>query len=188
MTRVSAIRFTPGILILFCAATFAGTAFAEAVPGGFLVQHEMVIAAPPEKAYAALTTQIGAWWSPVHTWSKDARNLSIDARPGGCFCERYPDGGGVEHMRVVHVLPNRILRMTGALGPLQESGISGSMTWRLEGTPEGTTVHLAYSVGGFMEGGLANLQPAVNRVLLEQLQRFARFVETGSPETPEAGD
>ena len=53
---------------------------------------------------------------------RDAKNLSIDARPGGCFCEKLPNGGGVEHARVVYVAPREVLRLSGALGPLQGVG------------------------------------------------------------------
>lgn len=60
---------------------------------------------------------------------RDAKNLSIDARPGGCFCET--SNGGVEHMRVVFVRRNQSLRMFGSLGPLLGSGGAGSMAWRL---------------------------------------------------------
>ena len=53
-------------------------------------------------------------------------------RHGGCFCEAFPDGGGVEHLRVVHVAPDRMLRLSGGLGPLQAFGVAGSLTWKLE--------------------------------------------------------
>ena len=47
-----------------------------------------------------------------------AANLSLDAAPGGCFCERLPNGGGVEHMRVTYVEPGKRIVLTGSLGPL----------------------------------------------------------------------
>ena len=36
------------------------------------------------EVYDALVGQIGSWWNPEHTYSHDAKNLSIDPRPGGC--------------------------------------------------------------------------------------------------------
>jgi hypothetical protein len=74
------------------------------------------------------------------------------------------EGGGLEHMRVIYVAPGEVLRMSGALGPLQGSGVAGSLTWSLAATTAGTTVELSYSV-----------------VLEEQLRRFKLFVETGKP-------
>jgi hypothetical protein len=84
-------------------------------------------------------------------------------------------------MRVVHLRPNQIVRMVGGLGPLQASGVSGSMTWRLSPVDSGTKLELTYSVGGFISGGFDNIAPAVERVLGDQADRLKRFVETGAP-------
>ncbi|HEY1328722.1 MAG TPA: SRPBCC family protein [Casimicrobiaceae bacterium] len=169
--------------LLVCAVTVAGLHCAYAAdvsPNGFLARHESTIDAPPSKVYDALVRDVGSWWSEQHTYSGDSRNLSIDARPGGCFCERLPNGG-VEHMRVVQVRSNEMLRMAGALGPLQASGVSGSLTWKLSPAGTGTRLELTYSVGGFIAGGFDAMAPAVERVLGEQAQRLKRYVETGTP-------
>ncbi|MBZ5553759.1 MAG: SRPBCC domain-containing protein [Acidobacteriia bacterium] len=172
------ISFSAAVLIL-------GTlAFAEVVnvaPAGFLVRHETTINAPADKVYTALTSGVGSWWSPAHTYSQDSKNLSIDARPGGCFCEKLPNGGGVSHMTVAFASPGHLLRMTGALGPLQESGIAGSMTWSLTSNATTTKVVLSYSVGGYMQGGFEKIAPIVDAVLGEQFNRFKTYVETGKP-------
>ena len=162
-------------------ATAAQASATEATPSGFVVRHTTTVGAPPRRVYDALV-QIGSWWSSGHTFSGDARNLSLDARPGGCFCEKLKDGGGLEHMRVIHVAPGEMLRLSGALGPLQASGLAGSLTWALKAAPRGTTVELSYSVGGFFPGGLDKNATAVSAVLDEQLKRFTRFVETGKPD------
>jgi len=114
-------------------------------------------------------------------YSHDAKNLSIDPRPGGCFCEKLPNGGGIEHLRVVYVAPPQIVRFLGALGPLQASGVAGSMTWKLTGGPGATRLELSYSVGGFIDGGFEKIAPAVEAMLHEQLDRLKLFVETGKP-------
>lgn len=167
-------------LALLCALITAPAA-AQDPASGFQVRHEAVIHAPPGVVYEALVDDIGQWWNPAHTFSGDARNLSIDARPGGCFCERLPGGGGVEHLRVVHAAPGELLRLSGALGPLQAHGLTGSLGFTLDEAPEGTKVELSYSVGGFMEGGLERIAAPVGSVLQEQLDRLKLFVETGAP-------
>jgi uncharacterized protein YndB with AHSA1/START domain len=159
----------------------ASAAVAQVAANGFVVRHEAHIGAPAARVYETLVSQVGLWWDSEHTFSRDSRNLSIDARPGGCFCEMFPEGGGVEHLRVVHVVPGELLRMSGALGPLQASGLAGSLTWRLTSTSGGTRVELVYSVGGFIDGGFDRIAPAVTTVLGEQLQRLKRFIETGQP-------
>jgi len=153
-------------------------------PTGFAVKHVVTIQAAPENVYAALIGKVGSWWNPDHTYSHDSRNLSIDARPGGCFCEKLGNGGGVEHMRVVFVSPGQVLRMAGALGPLQGSGLAGSMTWKRSaatGAAGATSLELSYSIGGYMQGGFEKIAPAVDGVLGDQLGRLKAYVETGKP-------
>jgi uncharacterized protein YndB with AHSA1/START domain len=165
---------------LMAVTPIAPAAVVEATANGFLVQHEVAVRASAEKVYAALL-HVGAWWDPAHTYSGHSMNLSIDPKPGGCFCERLADGGAAEHMRVVNVQPNRILRMTGALGPLQASGLTGSLTWALVPSGGATTLRLTYSVGGYMQGGLEPIAPAVDEVLGEQIRRLKQFAEGKNP-------
>lgn len=148
---------------------------------GFRVRHEVVIAASPAKVYDALTGHVDGWWNAQHTYSGDSRNLTIDPRPGGCFCERLANGG-VEHMRVVQARPNELLRMTGGLGPLQASGVAGAMSWRLSPALGTTKLELTYSVGGYIPDGFQGIAPAVESMLGEQVDRLKRYVETGAPE------
>jgi uncharacterized protein YndB with AHSA1/START domain len=158
---------------------------AESAPqvtlNGFLVKFEVSVNAPAAKVYDALVGQIGAWWDSEHTYSGDAKNLSIDARPGGCFCEKLPNGGGIEHARVIYVAPREVLRLSGALGPLQASGVAGTLTWKLTSGTDNTRLQLSYSAGGFIEGGFEKLAPAVESVLRGQLDRLKEFAETGKP-------
>jgi len=181
MMRSNAV--TLAILFAIVAAPLRGEVI-ESTAAGFAVRNTAVINAPPAKVWAALTASVGGWWDPVHTFSHDARNLSLDARPGGCFCERLPDGGGVQHMSVVYASPGTLLRLTGAIGPLQEAALVGTMSWNLMQAGTGTTVELAYTVGGFRAGGLRDLATVVDGVLRGQLTRLKAFVETDRPDGP----
>ena len=158
------------------AALPGGAAVTSVGGSGFAVRHEAAIAAPPAKVYDALVN-VAAWWSSAHTYSKSAANMSIDARAGGCFCERLSDGGSIEHMRVLYAAPGQALRLSGALGPLAAHGLAGSMTWRLAPAADGTTLVLTYSIGGFMEGGFDKMAPAVDHMLGEQFQRLRSVIE-----------
>ena len=170
-----------GATALLVLAGTSGQSAPQVTPTGFLVKLEANINAPTAKVYEALIGQIGLWWNPEHTYSHDATNLSIDPRPGGCFCEKLPNGGGVEHLRVVYIVPRETVRFSGTLGPLQASGLAGSMTWKLTGGAENTRVQLSYSVGGFIDGGFEKIAPAVEGMLSDQLNRLKLFVETGNP-------
>ena len=154
----------------------------EATVGGFTVKTTVSVAAVPMRVFEAFG-RVGSWWDPEHTYSGNANNLSLPLQPGGCFCERLPPlpGAGVQHATVVLVIPNKTLRLLGALGPLQESGVSGSLTFDLADRAGGTDVTLTYSVGGYRPGGLETLAPIVDSVLAGQLRRFKSFVERGVP-------
>jgi uncharacterized protein YndB with AHSA1/START domain len=172
-----------GTLILVMLSGTAAQSAPQVAPNGFLVKFEVSVNAPATKVYDALVGQIGSWWDSEHTYSGDAKNLSIDARPGGCFCEKLPNGGGIEHARVIYVAPREILRLSGALGPLQPSGVAGTLTWKLTSSTDDTRVQLSYSVGGFIDGGFEKVAPLVESVLRQQLDRLKQFAETGTPTT-----
>ena len=172
---------TLAILFAILAAPLRGEVI-ESTAAGFLIRNTAAINAPPAKVYAALTDGVGGWWDPAHAFSHDAHNLSVDAKPGGCFCERLPDGGGVRHMSVVYASPGKLLRLTGAIGPLQEAALAGTMTWNLLQAGGGTTAELIYTVGGFRAGGFRDISTVVDGVLRGQLARLKAHVETGRPD------
>ena len=118
-----------GLAALIPVLAAAGPAAAEVksvTANGFEVASTATIAAPPDRVYAALG-EVGRWWSPSHTFSRDAANLSMELRAGGCFCERLKDGGSVQHMRVVYAAPGAGLRLRGGLGPLQVEGVDAQL-------------------------------------------------------------
>jgi len=171
---------TPAILVAILAVPLRGEVI-ENTAAGFLVHNTATISAPPATVYTALTDKVGGWWDPVHTFSHDSHNLSLDAKPGGCFCERFPEGGGVQHMSVIFASPGKLLRLSGAIGPLQESALAGTMTWNLSPAGNGTTVEMSYAVGGFRPGGFRDIPAVVDGVLRGQLARLKAFIETGRP-------
>jgi uncharacterized protein YndB with AHSA1/START domain len=140
----------------------------------------VVVAAPAAKAWAALT-DLKTWWDKAHTWSGDAANLSLEAAPGGCFCEKLAGGGGVRHMTVVYVDPGKLIRLTGGLGPLQDMAVAAVMTLKLTEAQGKTTLEATYKVGGYAPTGLAALAKPVDGVLAAQFARWKRVVETGKP-------
>jgi hypothetical protein len=175
------LRCSLGTLALVILSGTPAQSAPQVTPNGFLVKFDVSVNAPGAKVYEALVGQVGSWWDPQHTYSGDAKNLSIDARPGGCFCEKLPNGGGIEHARVIYVAPREILRLSGALGPLQGSGVAGTLTWKLTNGTDNTRLQLSYSVGGFIDGGFEKIAPAVEKVLRIQLDRLKLFAETGKP-------
>jgi uncharacterized protein YndB with AHSA1/START domain len=144
---------------------------------GFAVRSTATIAAPRAKVWAALV-KLGSWWDKAHTYSGDASRMKLDPVAGGCFCETVPAAKGVvEHGRVIQVMPDKLLRFTGALGPLQSEGVAATMTWELKAAGEGTEVVQTYVAGGYIQGGAKAMAPLVDQVLAHQLVRLKAFVE-----------
>jgi hypothetical protein len=161
----------------------AGPATAEVTDrslAGFQATQKLSIAAPKARVWAAVPNP-AAWWNSSHSWSGDAKNLSIDLEKG-CFCERLTNGGAVRHLTVVYA-DGSTLRMFGGLGPLQTTGATGHLAVALKEVAGGTELVLTYDVGGYAKGGLAETWAApVDAVLGAQVARLKRYVETGKPD------
>ena len=170
-------------LLATAAMLLAGGAHAEVTdssPAGFEVRETAVIAAPQSAVYAALLKP-GLWWSREHSWSGDAKNLSMDLDTG-CFCETLPRGR-VRHMAIVYADGVSQLRLEGALGPLIFTGATGHLGATMKEAGGKTTFVLTYDVGGYAKGGLAEGWAApVDRVLAAQAARLKAYVETGKPD------
>lgn len=170
------------ILVAVVSSLPVSAAVEDAAPNGFTVNESMTIAAPADRVYQAVLAP-AHWWSSEHTYSHDAANLTLDARAGGCWCETLPGGGSVQHMVVVNAIPGKLLRLRGALGPLQGMAVDGAMTFALHPLGNNTELTLTYAVGGYAKQGFGELAKAVDSVLGEQTARLARFINTGSAQT-----
>jgi len=158
---------------------------AQQSDAGFVVKHSAEVAADQQTVWKALIAP-AKWWSSDHTWSKDAANLYLDAQATGCFCEKLPkpEGapadqrmGSVEHMHVIFADPQRgVLRMSGALGPLQGEALNGTLTVELKKTDTGTRIELEYVVGGYMRFKTEEIAPAVDGVLGQQLAGLVKVI------------
>lgn len=146
---------------------------------GFRITHEVSTAAAPEQVWKALG-RIGRWWDPEHTWSGDARNMQIELKAGGCFCETWRDQS-VEHTRVIWAHRNNRLRMLGAFGPLQEWGVTGVAEFVIKASDSGSTIRFSYNVSGDARFKLDGVAPIVDQVLGTQVHRLASYAATGSP-------
>lgn len=174
------------VLSTWGGASLAQAEIVSAGPSGFQLRHvaEAPNVAPPV-IWAALA-DVAKWWDPEHTYSGDARNLTLEPFVRGCFCEKLSLYAGIEHGTVVYAQPAKTLRINGALGPLQEFGVTGVMTWQIEAAAGGSRVTFTYNVGGFADRPLADWAPIVDEVLGGQLQRLTRYVTVGNPEAPKS--
>lgn len=166
-------------LLIASALLAASPAAAEVTAStetSFTVTEKVTVAAPAARVWATLIAP-SAWWSSDHTWSGSAANLTLDPRAGGCWCEKLPEGGSVEHMRVVFFQPDKMLRMTGGLGPLQSFPASAVMTVTLAPAADrkSTAVTVEYAVAG--APGLGQIAAPVDGVLGAQVARLKAAAE-----------
>ena len=150
------------VTLAFLAATWT-PALGEVKAGsenGFNIIHVATVNATPDEIWRRLLSPKD-YWNKAHSWSGSTAGFYIDAQANGCFCELFQETdsngkvktvGSVEHMRVIFAQPGKVLRMQGALGPLQSEAVIGTLTVAIapikEGT--GTTVSFSYVVGGYM--------------------------------------
>jgi uncharacterized protein YndB with AHSA1/START domain len=151
-------------------------------PNGFEIQHSVSTVAPQQATFDAFA-RVADWWNADHTYSGKSSNLSLELRPGGCFCERLDGGGGVEHMRVAFIAPGERLVLTGGLGPLLFEATAGVMDVKVERTAGGSRLIVNYRSAGFARGGADKLAPIVDRVLGDQVARFRKYA-AAMPRSP----
>ena len=167
-------------VLLIAVSLMASPAAAEVVSAsdhGFEIKHSVNLVIAQPEAFAAFG-RIGQWWSNEHTYSGDAKRMSLQLRPGGCFCEPLDGGGGVEHMRVAYLQPGERVVLTGSLGPLLYEATSGVMDVKVERIAGGSRVTISYRAAGFANGGAAGMAPLVDQVLGEQIKRFRVYAAT----------
>jgi hypothetical protein len=168
-------------LFIACAASAPTRAeVTEASEYGFALSHSFEATVSANEAFDAFA-RVADWWSPAHTYSRDAARMSLAIEAGGCFCEVWP-GGAVKHAEVAQVRERRYVRMLGALGPLQDLGVTQVHDWTVERTDTGSRVTYFTRVSGRPGDGLVELAPIVDGVMAEQMSRLQRFIATGNPD------
>jgi hypothetical protein len=161
--------------LLALLAPLARAELAAQSPHGFLASFQRSVDATPSQAFDAVA-QLPRWWNVAHSYSGQSAQLRFALRAGDCFCEQW-DGGSVEHARVVLVRTGSLVRLEGALGPLQDLAVRGVLTFAT-GVAQGRTfVRLTYRVSGAPEAGLERLAPAVDRMMGDVFERWAAFAD-----------
>ena len=168
------------LLLAAALSLAAGAASAEVTnrsDAGFSLSYERAVAASDEAILAAIARP-AAWWSDAHTYSGSASNISVDLRPGGCWCEALP-GGGVKHAEAVLVWPEqRMVRFDAPFGPLQSIGADAvlTMTWADAADGPARTLKWTFVVTGPGAGAMAE---AIDGVMSEQFGRLAAHLSAG---------
>jgi uncharacterized protein YndB with AHSA1/START domain len=176
------LRTAIAAVLLAIVTTSATADVVKAEATGFVVEKTVTIDATPDAVWETLRAP-QRWWSKEHTWSGDSANLYIDSQATGCFCEKLPGRGSVQHARLIFVDKGKMLRMEGAFGPLQGEAIVATLTFEL--SPDGdkaTNVKMTYIAGGYSPTGFEKLAPLVDGVFGTQLDGLKTAAEAPPPD------
>ncbi len=151
-------------------ATGAAAEIVSSSPGHFVLRHEATSTLPPDRLWQRLVDP-AAWWHPDHTYSGDARNLSLDLRAGGLWLERW-DGGSVSHGQVLLVETGKTLRLSAPFGPLQAAGAYTIWTISIAPSETGSVVVFDEVASAPPPAKLDELAGAVDFVKGEAMRRL----------------
>ena len=144
----------------------------SAAPDHYTLRHEIMSPQSPEVIWERLINP-ETWWSPDHTYSGDARNLSLQNFAGGYWREDW-DRSSVIHGTVQTILDGEMLRLDAPFGPLQGLGVQVTWTITLEAAEDGgTRIVFDEVANGSSESGLDQIAPAVDYVKQEAIKRLA---------------
>jgi hypothetical protein len=174
-------KYLAPLTIALALATASNPAAAEVKSvddNGFSVVHIADVDATPTAIWSRLLSPKD-YWNKSHSWSGSVDGFYLDPKAGGCFCEnmltkdakgKNKVSGTVEHMRVIFADPGKVLRMQGALGPLQSEAVLGTLTVAIvpAKSGSGSTVSFSYVVGGYMRYKVPEIAAAVDKVIGQQ--------------------
>jgi uncharacterized protein YndB with AHSA1/START domain len=107
--------------------------------------HEIVVAAPPERAFETFTAGMTAWWPPEYTWAnKTLERIVVEAQEGGHCTEYGPHGFRVDWGRVVTCEPPARIAFTWQISPQRvpqpDPAQASLVEVRFDGDGDGTRV------------------------------------------------
>jgi hypothetical protein len=190
MTRFGRGMMAATAAFILAQASLASAEVVETSGDHFVTRESVTVKAAPKAAWLALIDPAG-WWDKGHTWSGSAANLSLAPQAGGCFCERLPEkdtateiglAGSAQHLTVVMAEPMKVLRMRGALGPLQSEPVDGVLTITMQAVAGGgTKLVWEYVVGGHMRYPVGKISASVDEVMSQQLGHLADKLGRAGP-------
>lgn len=136
------------------------------------VEMELVIRAPRERVFAALTTEYGNWWP--HRYKPDSE-CYCDARPGGAYGERFKNGGGAIYGQIVYFDPGHLIVSSG--GSSLGKGFSAYGREEVLDHPDGTLYRKSMQLWGLIPEEMEKMFREGTRQLMEEA--LVDYVEKG---------
>lgn len=113
--------------------------------GSFRVEQEVVVHAPRERVFSALTGEIGKWW--CHRCGDAGSVLSLEAEAGGRFMETWAKGSVLWGV-VTRLEAPAVLRLSGPLGMHTPVSSVYQFTLDVHDSGRSTLLKLSHRVNG----------------------------------------
>jgi DNA-binding transcriptional ArsR family regulator/uncharacterized protein YndB with AHSA1/START domain len=120
-------------------------------PQVFQIEQEVLIQAPREQVFQALTEKAGDWWEFRLAPQGEKSSFSFDPFPGGQFVEKWRENAGAVWGTVYFVNAPEEIRLQGHLG--MKGAVNSSYTYRLVEKGDATLLQLSHSASGILEEG-----------------------------------
>jgi len=136
------------------------------------IEMEMVIKAPRDRVFAALTEELGNWWP--HRYKSDSE-VYCEARVGGRSGEKFSNGGGAVYGEIVYFDPGNLVISSGASS--LNRGCQGFAREEVLDHPEGTLYKRRGDIWGTVPEEVETMYREGTRALMEHALRA--YVEQG---------
>lgn len=147
------------------------------VEGSFHLEQEVDLKVPRDKAWAAFI-DVNGWW--CHRMADAGSTMTLDARLGGHFCERWGDGEGALWGTVIHVKKGEVLRLNGQIG--MHTPVSNVYEFKFTAKRDDrTVVTLSHRCIGLID---KKWPKGFGRGWKELWAHFKKLAETGERYTP----
>jgi len=138
------------------------------------IERDVELQATPERVFAALTTEIGAWWD--HTFAEEPRGLYLEPYAGGRFYEEFGHGGSALYAVVTYAEPGKLLVLSGSMG--MRGPVLATVRYELEPHEGGTLLRLAHRVVGEVDDETREMYTTGWEALLDG--QLKEYVEQGA--------
>jgi len=144
----------------------------------FHIEQTITLNASPERVWKAVTREVGQWWG-FHIGPNDS-DISLDARVGGHFIERWGDGEGELYATVTFMRAGKKITLEGGMG-MSGPGYS-KFSYTLEPKGEGTELLLTHYCHGVRDPDVeASFTEGWSQLLTKNL---TEWIHEGKPADP----
>lgn len=139
--------------------------------GSIRIRQEILINAPAEKVFSAITEDTSYWWGAPYLIYDELKGLVIEPKLGGLFYEDWGGGAGALWGTVTRWKQNETFEFTGRCG--MGGAVNGVVCFHLEKKGAATLLKLEHdAVGHVTEKTQSGYSHGWNDLLEKRLKSF----------------